>query len=172
LLDIGDVQRNGGAFGAAGSMTLAGGRFRRFEGGFGFIQLGLARMGMALLTPPVSAGALGIKARARLKAVAAALTSPFCRYDLAALQVGLGQLALVLHPLRVVRGLGLQGGQLSSAVASSLLARFCSSCAMAAARAAARPGRRTVCFGRRPAARKMRPGAHNGKLNSFIPAAL
>ncbi|CNL74634.1 Uncharacterised protein [Mycobacterium tuberculosis] len=33
---------------------------------------------MALLTPPVSAGALGISARARLRAVAAALTSPFC----------------------------------------------------------------------------------------------
>ena len=31
---------------------------------------------MALFTPPVSAGALGISARARLRAVAAALTLP------------------------------------------------------------------------------------------------
>ncbi|MNJ77655.1 hypothetical protein D3C77_752040 [compost metagenome] len=34
---------------------------------------------IAPLTPPVSAGALGISARARANAVAAAFTSPFCR---------------------------------------------------------------------------------------------
>ena len=34
------------------------------------------------------------------------------QHDLAALQVSLSQLALILHQLRVIRGLGLQGGQL------------------------------------------------------------
>jgi porphobilinogen deaminase len=44
----------------------------------GFSSSALRAWAMAPLTPPVSAGALGISARARLSAVAAAFTSPFC----------------------------------------------------------------------------------------------
>lgn len=122
-------------------MTLATGLVSAFRGVFlGFVQLGLRRRRSGAVYPTSSApGPWASMHGHGLRAVAAALTSPAIRFDCVADR--LRALALVrLQALGQVSDSGLQCGELALAVASSLLARFCSSFAMAAARASGASG--------------------------------
>ncbi|MNF98244.1 hypothetical protein D3C84_810990 [compost metagenome] len=107
-----DIQRDRGAFSRQIDDLGFWLGFGSLQGGFGFFQLGLARLGNRAVDSAGQCRSLGHQRAGTAQGGRGGIHITLLQHDLAAAQIGFGQLPLVLLKGSIVGRFGLQGCQL------------------------------------------------------------